>query len=97
MLESEAAFPDISAEIPGVSLESELPITAVENPPEPDEEARAGAARENADINAAEFHQPAAIEADPAEIVINVELPEDITGVYPAAAAAAQLQQQLQQ
>ena len=94
LLESKATFPDISAEIPGVSLESELPTTAVEEPPEPDEEACAGAARANADINAAEFHQPAAIEADPAEIVINVELPEDIAGVYPAATAATQLQQQ---
>ena len=29
LLESKAAFPDISAEIPGVSLESELPTTVV--------------------------------------------------------------------
>ena len=66
LLESKATFPDISAEIPGVCLESELPTTADKYDPKPDEAAHAGAARENADINAAEFHQPVEIEANPA-------------------------------
>ena len=59
----------------------------MEDEPELDEETRMGAARANAYINVAESHQPAAIEANPAEIVINVELPEDIAGVHPAAVA----------
>jgi hypothetical protein len=89
LLDSAAPFPDISAEIPGVELASEMPVTAVEDTPEPDKEDRADAARANADINPAAFQpQPATIAAEPNEIVINVELPEDIGGVYPAAAAA---------
>ena len=87
LLETKAPFPDISAKILGVSLESDLPVTAVEDEPEPNDETHAGVARANADIDVAEFHQPAAIEANPAEIVINMELPEDLAGVYPAAAA----------
>ena len=77
LLETKAPFPNISAKIPGVSLKSDLPVTAVEDEPEPNDETRAGVARANADIDVTEFHQPTAIEANPTEIVINVELPED--------------------
>ena len=52
-----------------------------------EEEARADEACANADIMPAKFQPPAAIETNPVEIVINVELPGDITGVYHAAAA----------
>ena len=42
LLESKAHFLDISAEIPGVSLEPYLPVMAVEDEPEPGEETRTG-------------------------------------------------------
>ncbi|KAL7538669.1 hypothetical protein ACHAXR_008718 [Thalassiosira sp. AJA248-18] len=83
--EDEAPFPDISAEIPGVSLERDEvvdPSTAVEDEPEPEFIERADAALENAEINVAQRIRdgqegPGLVGANPNEIVYEVDLGQE--------------------
>jgi hypothetical protein len=84
MLEEEEAapFPDISAEIPGVSLERDTvadPSTAVEDEPEPEFVERAGAALDNAGIDVAAriragHDAPGVVGANADEVVYQVDL-----------------------
>ena len=84
LLERDLPFPDIAAKMPGVDLESHMIVTAFENEPEPNMETRANNERCNADINPHNFCQPPQVEANPEEIVIDIELPDKISGVYAA-------------
>jgi hypothetical protein len=95
--EEEAAYPEISAELPGVELEEEeRDFTPVTNEPEADFWELAGAALHNAGINAddriraalraaAEHRAPAVIEGNEDEIVneVTFELPD--AGLVPIA------------
>ena len=84
----EATFPDISAELPGVELErnqTDSPVDAVDEDPEPNFEQRAADALENADIRAGEHRNPPVaqpdniVAAEPGEIIYEIEfdVPED--------------------
>ncbi len=95
--EEEAAYPEISAELPGVELEEEQrDFTPVEDEPEADFLELASAALHNAGINAddrirvalgaaAEHSTPAVIESDEDELMYEVtfELPD--SGLVPIA------------
>jgi hypothetical protein len=55
LLDNDAPFPDVPAEMPGVDMESEVPVVAVEDEDEPEGDEAAAAALENADINPADI------------------------------------------
>ena len=91
ILDDESPFSKISAEFPGVKLESKLPTNAVEDVAEPTADEQANTACQNADIDLQEFQRNVVIEADPTKVedqrrmpdnlFDNIQLPNKIAGV----------------
>ena len=86
-----APFPDIAAEMPGIQLEREQPVTAIEQAPAPSEEELVDAAAANANFGPQDMPvvlvvEPAADEVPPVpaeqDIVYNVHF--DVPGAISA-------------
>ena len=91
LLENKLHFPDISAKLPKVDLESQLPVTAVKDEPEPSYMERVDEPCLNANINPDKFRQTLIVEAEPnkvggpclSNLFVNIKLTDELIEVYP--------------